>query len=1051
MRKVYFASIRAALFLLLILTLSAPSHGRFTWSWTEDPENLKVVGAEGVESEYTLTHLSLIGGLYFPQEPVTLSLARPTQPKRIAEGGSIEAVAFNTGHFEVGENGFVHPPKPRSIQRTSEVEVVETKLSAMKIDGETWTGTISVPEAYGMYALVLKRADGSRTVLGSIARVPAPQPRVGRYRQIMGEWGLPGGTTYDPAHSHDVTAKALARAGIGLVRKEIQSGYAKPGDDSKSAGGGLDSFFAAARDAGIQVMITAGCHTDPDLKQAGATVTRQLPPSYDPGLTQWFASFARRHWTGGESGLWAMEHFNEPWEPEGISGWNSDSQRYRQLLKCLYDGAKSVDQKIKIVGTGSVMNTEDKLLSGDAREHMGMLDIMADHYVSLFAAYGPRVAEKHGIISAETEGWGAHSQVLVGQFMTQFLSNGQKWLNPAHQSMVWHHAPGQARGAGADGVDHSPTRAVTPTTTTVGLAVWNAIIQDREFKRLAFTNHLPYLYQFGEDNDARFMLYGKLISINSSRFDDNPWWQVLNGPSGTFKLPDPQRSVEVRDLNGNLVPRQPDGSYLLVLDTRGYYLSSSAGAGAVADAVRAGTIVGFRSVHIAPSGLSGIGAGSILTVKLHNALNRAVRGRFVATGLNDRAGLSFESTVEISAGEILSVEIPLTAGIFGGLPVRFTFTPDGDGIAATEWTEVVQPTVISRIAGVPDAKLWDQLPGATVLRPEGKITGSEIEAIWLPFVKQEQITVGTRRGELKLAYDKTGLHIYAVVDADMIRPRPRLANRNDNAYFWSNAYAEKLFGPLRPHLKFLNLDGEKRIWGGDDRHWVKASGEPGWQAFQDLLTSRPDLKQLVESGQAKRWAEALSRPSASFDTFNYAYLPGGNGFSSELPYEGDALQFAIDVDSPADVMTKTHDLTYPATGLPVRWIAVPDSDYEFSLYQTDDGKAELWCLLGPDIPRGHYFPRQERGKINQHAVKAECSVENKDGRTTYRAVIPWSDLGGEPWPAGSDVGFTFRFNASDRGGIQFGERSGATKSNGLSLHPYWSPSPSNSIRWTVMP
>lgn len=1046
MSRDYFPSIRAALFSLIVLVLAAPSQARFSWSWNEAPENLTVVGAEGDEIEYTITHLPVIGGLFFPGEPVTLSLARPAQPKRSAEGGSIEAVAFNTGHFEAGENGFVHPPKPRSIERTPGVAVAETKLSSLKVEGDAWTGTISVPEAFGMYALVLKRADGTRTALGSVARVPTPQPRVGPYRQIMGEWGLPGGTRYDPLHSPDQTAKALARAGIGLVRREIQSGLAKPGDADNAAGEGLDSFFVAARDAGILVMITAGTHQDPDLQQAGASVTRQLPPSYDPGLTQWFAQFARRHWTGGESGLWAMEHFNEPWEPEGISGWNSDSQRYRQLLKCLYDGAKSVDKRIKIVGTSSVMNTEDKLLSGDSREHMEMLDVLSDHYVSLCSAYGPRVAEKYGIISAETEGWGAHSQVLVGQFMTQFLSNGQKWINPAHESMLWHYAPGRDAPEGAP----NAPRAVTPTSATVGLAVWNAIIQDREFKRLVFTTHLPYLYQFGDDNDARFMLYGKVVSINSSRIHDNPWWQVVSGPSGTFRLPDPQRSVEVRDLNGNPLPREADGSYTLILDTRGYYLSSPAGAGAVADAVRAGTIVGFRAVHIAPSALSGIEVGSTLTVTLHNALNRAVTGKFVATGLNDKAKLSFTKTVEISAGEILSVEIPLTSGIFGGLPVRFEFTPDGEGLASTEWTEVVQPTVISRLVAAPDAKVWAALPGATVLRPEGMIEGSEIEAIWLPFVKQEQITIGTRRGELKLAYDEKGLHVYAVIDADKIRPRPRLATRNDDAYFWSDAYAEKLFGALRPHLKFLNLDGQKRLWGGD-RHWVKASGEPGWQEFQDFLASQPKLKELVDSGKAKRWAQTLSKPSASFDTFNHAYLPGGNNFPQELPYEGDALQFAIDVDSAAEVMTKTHDLTYPATGLPAMWVSVPDSDYEFSLYQTDDGKAELWCLMGPGVPRGHYFPRQERGKVNQHAVKAESSVENKDGRTTYRASIPWSVLGGKPWPAGSDVGFTFRFNASDRGVIQFGEGSGATKSNSLTLHPYWTPSPSNSIRWTIMP
>jgi hypothetical protein len=171
---------------------------------------------------------------------------------------------------------------------------------------------------------------------------------------------------------------------------------------------------------------------------------------------------------------------------------------------------------------------------------------------------------------------------------------------------------------------------------------------------------------------------------------------------------------------------------------------------------------------------------------------------------------------------------------------------------------------------------------------------------------------------------------------------------------------------------------------------------------------------------------------------------------SQLPFEGDSFQFAFDVDAPSEVMTKTHDLRYPAEQIPPLWTAVPDSDYEFSLYLCDDGRAELWCLMAPGIPRGHHFPRQERGKQNQHAVKADCSVTNDGVRTVYSATIPWSALGGKPWTAGTDVGFTFSFNAADGGTVRYGTSMGATKSNSLSMHPYWMPKPSNGIRWTLL-
>ena len=1033
-------TLRTALLATILFSLSLSAEDGFSFSWTADPKNIELVGATGEETEYTICRLSVRGGMYFPGEPVKLSLVRPEKPTSSAEGGSIEVVAFNTAQYDPTETGFVHPEAPRRIALTAGIKRVATALDTFTVTGDEWSGTVQMPEAFSMYAVLLKRADGSSRVIGSLARVPKPQPRLGRWRQVMGEWGLPGGWPWARAHDAATTAAVLARSGVGLVRKEIQSGLAKPEDGDKDAGADLDELFAASRENGIQVMITAGCHQDIPLRDAGVGISKQLPPEFDPMLTKWYASFARRHWSGGDSGLWAIEHFNEPWEPVGISGWNSDSQRYRQLLKCLYDGVKSVDKGILVAATSSVMNTEDKLLSGDSREAMKMLDLMTDHYVSIFAAYGGRVAEKQGVITGETETWGAHSQVLVGQFMTQFLSNGQKWINPA--KVMWHTAPGIDR-------DLVPLReekeyqvgVVIPGPTAFGLAIWNATIQDREFKRLAFTTHLPYLYQFGDDADARMVLYGRPTSTGSGRMNDYPWWQVLQGPTGMLTIPDPEKILEVRDLNGNPVPREADGSVRVTMDTSGYYLWSAKGAAAVIEAVRASIIEETRAVHIAPNGVKLTADGQhILPVALHNALNRPVSGALSVASLNPQIPLAFSGEVELAAGATVTVEVQVPASV-GGLPVKLDFA--GQGFAPTSASEVIQTTVISK--GTPgDAKAWGVLPGATVIRNQGKVEGSEIEAIWLPFVQKKEVTVATRRGEVKLAYDDSALHVYATVDAAEIRKRPRLATRNDDDYFWNDAYVEKVFAPFRQHIRFLAIRGDKKIWGDENRHYVLASGEPGYAEFVEF-SKDPAIKRLIESGAPKRWADS---GGASVERLNYVYLPD-SPMIDHLPFQGDGFQFAIDVDAPADVMRKTHDLTYHADVMPAYWTSTPDSDYEFSLYLCDDGKPELWCLLAPGVPRGHYFPRQERGKINQHAVAADTSVVNADGRTTYRASIPWSALGGKPWAAGSDVGFTFSFNAADGGNVGFGG-GGATKMNSLTMHPYWLPKPSNTIRWTVL-
>ncbi len=780
------------------------------------------------------------------------------------------------------------------------------------------------------------------------------------------------------------------------------------------------------------------------MKEAGVRFGRQLPPSYDPQITQWYANFTRRHWSGGESGLWAIEHFNEPWEPMGISGWNSDSQRYRQILKCIHDGAKSVDKRIKIAGTCSVMNTEDKLLSGDSREAMQMLDLMTDHYVSLFAAYGGRVAEKYGIVSGETETWGVHNQVLAAQFMCQFLSSGQKWLNPVKDSGLFTDSPGLDRDLTVKNT--ARVGVIAPTPVALSLAIWTAMIQDREFKRLAFTTHQPYLYQFGEDADARFVLCGKVTSTGSGRLQDYPWWQVLEGPVGSIVISDPGKVIECRDLSGNPLPREADGGYRLPLDTTSFYLWSAKGAAALIAAVKAGTVDGLRAVHIAPNGIRPTATGAMeLPVALHNVLNRPIAGTLSATSLDTQKPLTFAATVELVVGGDTTVAIPVPAGTSGGLPLRFTFTPTAGGLAATEWTEVVQTTLISR-ATPADAAAWSALPAAAVMRPQGEVKGSEIEAVWLPMLQRQTVSVPTRRGEVRLAYDDQALQVYATVDAKAIRPRPRLATRNDDDYFLSDAWAERTFAALRPYKRFL-VGQNGKVRGGKDRpEWVPAAGEPDYAEYKAIVEANPSLKQLIDRGTAKRWAES----GDSFAQLSYIYQDN-TPMINHLPFSGDAFQFAIDVDRPEEVMTRTHDLTYPAATMPAYWMGMPDSDYEFSLYQCDDGKAELWCLMAPGVPRGHYFPRQERGKVNQHAITAVCSVVNVDGRTTYSAAIPWSDLGGKPWVVGSSVGFTFAFNAADGGTIRFGAASGATKMNALTMHPYWEPKAANTIRWTMMP
>ncbi len=1033
-------NIRSQLYLVLLL-IGAPLTAGFGVRWDQG-RNLEMLKAAGEEKDVVLYGFDRIGAVYYPGEDVRVMLARP-RDKALLERGKLEVIGFHTGQFDPTETGFVKGKDPRLIALT-EIRPTYTVLADLKVDQTALTGALNVPDVCGMYAVVLVRPDGRRTVVGGLARVLKPTPRLGDFPQIMAEYGLPGSRHSE--YSHDGMCAALARLGIGLVRREMPSSVAKTGKDPVFDSRhlpGWDAFFAASEKHKIKVMITLGAHDERELpwKPRGKPFSRILPPDRDPELRQWYKNMTRRYWRGGKAGLWAVEHWNEPWEPFGISGWGGDSKRYRQLLRTIHDGVKAVDPKIKIVAACSVMNTEDKFLSGPSRKHMKMIDIMSDHYVSLWASYGPRVAEKHGIVSGETETWGVHSQVLAAQFMSQFLSGGQRWINPCTKDMLW-------QGFGRDrlqpkGIRRGLPPVATPMPAAVTLAAWNAIIQDRPFERLCFTTHLPYLYQFGSDEDARFVLTGKLTSTGSGRLRDYPWHQVLKGPNGRLTLHDAKGILEIRDLSGNrLKPKQ--GEYRLMMDTRSYFLSSTAGAKAVIDLVRRARLDGLRHVHIAPGTLSAApqkGQPVNLAVRVKNVYNRAIKGQFRVASLTAEGTVDGDRELALAAGETVVVDVSVSAMPNGGLPLTFTFVPKAG--KAEPWSEVIQITGIPQgtlpVTGAPGD--WKKLRPVTVLSAGKAGANDEMERIWLPFIEQKGEKQQTRGGEVRLAWDRKHLYLFAAVDDAQLQPKQRLATWDEDQYFWGKRFAAE-WRPLEPWARFLSFRNN------DKRALKKAQQDPDWPKFQAFLKDNPKFSQLAKNRWVRGYFEIKAkRPKARLEELSFHYSQMAPRFINDLPFSGDTFQFAFDFDRPAERMAKTHDLDYPVDKLPRSWVAVPDTDYEFSLYQCLDGKPELWCLLAPGIPRGHYFPHAEKNANRQHAVTADASVENRAGRTLYRVALPWSELGIRQPQAGLEFGFTFRFNSS--GSLSFGQSAGATKMNGLTLHPYWQPSPSNSIRWTL--
>ena len=758
-------------------------------------------------------------------------------------------------------------------------------------------------------------------------------------------------------------------------------------------------------------------------------------PKYDADYGKWVRAFVGRYWSGGEAGLWAIDHWNEPWEPAGCAGWAADSVRYCQLLEVLYREAHAAAPGIKIAAASSVMNTEDKLTSDGSAERMKWLDLMTDHYVTPCSSYGARVAAKYGKLSGETETWGVCTEVLLPQFMTQFLAIGNRWLNPMTGDMPLEEL----------GYEKHPL--LTPKPLTVAVSAWNAIIADRLFTRIAFTEHLPWLYQFGPDNDARLVLYGRAMPLASGNVRNVVWRQAAEGPDGMLTMADPQGALVVMDMEGNRLPCE-NKTYRVPMTPTGFYLQSDRGAAYVIACVAQGKLEGLRQVEILPGTLSSLpasGKPAELAVRVHNLRNSSLAGELKVESMLKDCPLSFSEKLEMAAGETTAASLLVARLPVGGLPLQFRFTT---AAGADTWQEVIRPTVAVHgtmpVEG--DASAWSQAPAAVVIRPEGSEISSAIERAWLPFLERTASKIPAKHGEARLAWDRQNLYVMAAIESPPPQAKPRLETWDKDQYFYS-AKTDQVCEMLRPFEKYLRSRPGDPGDANGRRRW---QSQPEYARLMDFCKQHPEALAVVEAGAAGCYYERKARdPGTTFADARFVYL---RNHSPDTPFCGDTLQFAFDLDPADQWAERTHDLKYPQGTLPRGFQCNPDSDYEFSVYNCRDGKSEVFCLLSPGMPRVSVIPHQPRGKLYPHAVKeARSTVVYKDGRIVYRVALPWKLLGIEAPQAGLDFGFTFRFNASQGDRTEFGADMASTKSNGLTLHPYWSAGPSCTVRWTLLP
>jgi len=960
-------------------------------------ENMAVLNAQMPDTTYRFLGSNAPGQLFLPKEPVNVQLAF-TKGK---DTGTVRDFALEIQEITTRD------PEKRIMSSTTDtsgaapligVEGPKITKSLVVTFSDAAETTMTVPDVplptrYGTYALVLTRGTGAtqtRQFLGTLARVPNPNP-AGTIDNvpIFGE-----GQMMDGSADTDVRAKQYLRMGVRGWRTEM-GWIEKP--DGTTDWTNTDNLMSAAANNGCGIMVTLG-GTNEQWRPFGVPIpaSRWTPesggyrgtgdwlmaPKDYPHYGKWITEFANRYWKGGKGGLWGLENYNEPWEGGGISGWARDARQFRELQKTIAGAARSVDPRIKLLAACSVMNTEDKLYSDGTNAMDPFVDIFTDHYVVPPMCYGPMVAAAHEKQSMETETWFVNSEYLLPQGVTQFLGSGQAHIAPWHPRVLFDTLPG------------SKDNYLIPTPVVTATAAFNSFVTGKKFNKMVFSDHLPFLFQFGEntDKDALLVMFGQLLPIGNDSPKAEIWAQVNGAKGGTITIQNPDGLLQFFDPAGNPeyvgLPR-----VTLPLNIAATYIKCSKGPVAAAARINEAFIQGKRPVEILPHDFSSpLSAASTLSVSVHNCLNRPISGG-LALGIPAtlKAGGATTQTLALKAGETRTVsfsvapmgKIPAGTNSF---PMTFDWKSDGGNASYAEnMNQAIAVHRTMKMDGNYDE--WNDVPGVTVIGTTDKVDPTEL--LRRPWLDVSRGNPTATVGELKMAWDDNFLYLAARVQD----PTPELhdiafSKRDEDSYFHSAASDNE-----EPYKTFIN-------------DFRKKTGDP------------------------KR----------SFAEVPYVYKRSPE---DGIPFRRDRLQIAL------DTTPGLHDMK-EVTNVPYGFHAMPDTDYEYSIYGVAGGGSEVWRHLAPGVPRINDFPHQVRGARTTGLVAGAQSIVKRDGNTyTYEVAIPKSELADLKLQGGTNFGFSFVFGNSNGPKAEYGLDKAVNKLNGLTLHPYWETHPSDGVRWTL--
>ncbi len=944
--------------------------------------------------------------LFFPGEPVefTIELERPKNGAPLF----IELQAIHTRVPKKDTTRYIDPfGHPDMINLDGEPLRFPIDGVAWDSDGKaTHTVSLALPDRFATYAILLGTGAGEtpeeRVLLGSLARIP--RDRADATADNVPVFGEGQTEAFDE----------YGRMGIRIIRREIGWGSGLPAAEFDWSQ--YDDLASRLKAAGLRVMYTIGGVSPSRYGMAwgGPGVPAAVEPGWDGSpywgqadwgcapqyfdvYGEWVRAFIERYWEDGKGALWGVENYNEPWEGAGISGYARDCRVFADWQKILGAQAHAVSPDIKVCGACCIMNTEDKYFSWGRRddgsyEMDDYVDVFTDHYVTPSMAYGPMVAAQHGKFSIENETWLVISEYLLPQVMCQWMAVGQRAVACWHPQVLFNEINGVR----------------FPTTVPLATAAFNHFVTGKRFKKLVFQDHLPWLFQFGDDDDPDgvVVMLGQLLTRGGPTPQDNPkgrlWGQVDSVDGGTITVRNGRafplfgsQLLHFYDAAANEV-HKGEKSVTLDLNLQPIYIKSPKGPAAIAEAFRDGVINGKYPVEIIPHDITEtVSAGCEVRVEIANRLNSTVTGVLHADAPDGIALASNDIPLTLAAGETKEVSLTLaTATADNGNQYPFSFVFDSDH-GRCAYSETLVSTAVRKATPTIDGDLseWRDIPGIVIL---GGKTGENLDELarrpWLRL--RADLPETQLLAEVKLAWDEANLYVCAQVQDDSPQTnKVRMATRDDDAWF----------------------------------HSAASDNEEPWKSW------------LAEHAPGHSFAEV---------PYIYKKTPWQG-----LAQSGDNLQLTF------NLLPGMHDLE-PATGIPEGFSAIPDTDYEFCAYLCEDGEPEMWRLLAPGIPRIHSWPREIYDENPPWPLPGvveggKCVVRQDGNIRTYELAIPHAQLADLKLEA--ETKFKFGFIVNDDSGnwcdgpkCHFGEDKAVCKENGLTVHPYWHTSPSCSVEWKLV-